>query len=320
MRVKIFKVLFLFGKNLSTINMGLFNLLKNITTKWWNSVKNVFSSSDNFDDLLSDLRIILLSGDVGVDTTDKLILKLKEFISSNSSITNEDIYNYLVKVVRDIVSSEFDKTRFSSNNFNIVVIFGVNGVGKTTSVAKIANMFKKNNMNVLVGAADTFRAAAVDQLKLLSDKIGVKLLNGDINDNPSTVVYKTLDYARNNGFNTIVIDTAGRLHNKQNLMNEFNKIDKVITKFIDSKTIVERWMVIDGTMGQNVFRQIDEFSKIVNITGFIVTKTDSIAKSGFIIGLIDKYKVPIVYLGIGEGVDDLCEFDSNKFVDNLFNS
>lgn len=320
MRVKIFKVLFLFGKNLSTINMGLFNLLKNITTKWWNSVKKVFSSSDNFDDLLSDLRIILLSGDVGVDTTDKLILKLKEFISSNSSITNEDIYNYLVKVVRDIVSSEFDKTRFSSNNFNIVVIFGVNGVGKTTSVAKIANMFKKNNMNVLVGAADTFRAAAVDQLKLLSDKIGVKLLNGDINDNPSTVVYKTLDYARNNGFNTIVIDTAGRLHNKQNLMNEFNKIDKVITKFIDSKTIVERWMVIDGTMGQNVFRQIDEFSKIVNITGFIVTKTDSIAKSGFIIGLIDKYKVPIVYLGIGEGVDDLCEFDSNKFVDNLFNS
>lgn len=320
MRVKIFKVLFLFGKNLSTINMGLFNLLKNITTKWWNSVKKVFSSSDNFDDLLSDLRIILLSGDVGVDTTDKLILKLKEFISSNSSITNEDIYNYLVKVVRDIVSSEFDKTRFLSNNFNIVVIFGVNGVGKTTSVAKIANMFKKNNMNVLVGAADTFRAAAVDQLKLLSDKIGVKLLNGDINDNPSTVVYKTLDYARNNGFNTIVIDTAGRLHNKQNLMNEFNKIDKVITKFIDSKTIVQRWMVIDGTMGQNVFRQIDEFSKIVNITGFIVTKTDSIAKSGFIIGLIDKYKVPIVYLGIGEGVDDLCEFDSNKFVDNLFNS
>lgn len=320
MRVKIFKVLFLFGKNLSTINMGLFNLLKNITTKWWNSVKNVFSSSNNFDDLLSDLRIILLSGDVGVDTTDKLILKLKEFISSNSSITNEDIYKYLVKVVSDIVSSEFDKTRFLSNNFNIVVIFGVNGVGKTTSVAKIANMFKKNNMNVLVGAADTFRAAAVDQLKLLSDKIGVKLLNGDINDNPSTVVYKTLDYARNNGFNTIVIDTAGRLHNKQNLMNEFNKIDKVITKFIDSKTIVERWMVIDGTMGQNVFRQIDEFSKIVNITGFIVTKTDSIAKSGFIIGLIDKYKVPIVYLGIGEGVDDLCEFDSNKFVDNLFNS
>ena len=299
--------------------MGLFNLLKNITTKWWNSVKKVFSSSDNFDDLLSDLRIILLSGDVGVDTTDKLILKLKEFISSNSSITNEDIYKYLVKVVSDIVSSEFDKTRFLSNNFNIVVIFGVNGVGKTTSVAKIANMFKKNNMNVLVGAADTFRAAAVDQLKLLSDKIGVKLLNGDINDNPSTVVYKTLDYARNNGFNTIVIDTAGRLHNKQNLMNEFNKIDKVITKFIDSKTIVERWMVIDGTMGQNVFRQIDEFSKIVNITGFIVTKTDSIAKSGFIIGLIDKYKVPIVYLGIGEGVDDLCEFDSNKFVDNLFN-
>ena len=320
MRVKIFKVLFLFGKNLSTINMGLFNLLKNITTKWWNSVKKVFSSSDNFDDLLSDLRIILLSGDVGVDTTDKLILKLKEFISSNSSITNEDIYNYLVKVVRDIVSSEFDKTRFLSNNFNIVVIFGVNGVGKTTSVVKIANMFKKNNMNVLVGAADTFRAAAVDQLKLLSDKIGVKLLNGDINDNPSTVVYKTLDYARNNGFNTIVIDTAGRLHNKQNLMNEFNKIDKVITKFIDSNCIVERWMVIDGTMGQNVFRQIDEFSKIVNITGFIVTKTDSIAKSGFIIGLIDKYKVPIVYLGIGEGVDDLCEFDSNKFVDNLFNS
>lgn len=300
--------------------MGLFNLLKNITTKWWNSVKKVFSSSDNFDDLLSDLRIILLSGDVGVDTTDKLILKLKEFISSNSSITNEDIYNYLVKVVRDIVSSEFDKTRFLSNNFNIVVIFGVNGVGKTTSVVKIANMFKKNNMNVLVGAADTFRAAAVDQLKLLSDKIGVKLLNGDINDNPSTVVYKTLDYARNNGFNTIVIDTAGRLHNKQNLMNEFNKIDKVITKFIDSNCIVERWMVIDGTMGQNVFRQIDEFSKIVNITGFIVTKTDSIAKSGFIIGLIDKYKVPIVYLGIGEGVDDLCEFDSNKFVDNLFNS
>ena len=249
-----------------------------------------------------------------------MILKLKEFISSNSSITNEDIYNYLVKVVRDIVSSEFDKTRFLSNNFNIVVIFGVNGVGKTTSVVKIANMFKKNNMNVLVGAADTFRAAAVDQLKLLSDKIGVKLLNGDINDNPSTVVYKTLDYARNNGFNTIVIDTAGRLHNKQNLMNEFNKIDKVITKFIDSNCIVERWMVIDGTMGQNVFRQIDEFSKIVNITGFIVTKTDSIAKSGFIIGLIDKYKVPIVYLGIGEGVDDLCEFDSNKFVDNLFNS
>ena len=298
--------------------MGLFSLFKSAANKWWCSIKNLFSSANNFDDLLLELRTILLSGDVGVDTTDKLILKLKEFISNNKNATNDEVYNYLVSSVKNIVSNKFERREFLSNKLNVVIIFGVNGVGKTTTVAKVANILKKKKMNVLVGAADTFRAAADKQLQSWCDKIGVEAIGGNVKDNPSTVAYNTLYHAKLNGFNIVVIDTAGRLHNNQNLMNEFDKMDRVIGKFIDSDCVIERWMVIDGTMGQNVFRQIDEFKNIVDITGFIVTKTDSIAKSGFIIGCIDKYKIPIVYLGTGEGVDDLAEFNGDKFVDTLF--
>jgi len=298
--------------------MGLFNFLKSSKDNIWSKIKSFFISTSNFDELLTKLEELLYLGDVGVETTEKLIKNLNEFIKKNPNSNNIGVYNKLIEEIDKIVNIKTNENNINKNTLNIIIVIGINGVGKTTSIAKIANKYKKEKYNIVVGAGDTFRAAAVDQLEIWCNKIKVPLIKCDINSHPSTVVFKTLDFAKNNNCNMAIIDTAGRLHNKQNLMLELEKINKSINKFTDNTNNVETWLILDGSMGQNIFRQIEEFNKIANITGLIITKTDSIAKNGFIIGILDQYKIPIKFVGTGEKLEDLKLFDSKIFTKELF--
>ena len=298
--------------------MGLFSYIKSAKDNIWSSIRSFFISTSNFDELLDKLEEMLYLGDVGVETTEKLINMLKNYIKLNPKASSNDVYNKLVSEIDKIVNIPNKNTTFDKNKLNVIIIIGINGVGKTTSIAKIANKYKKEKNNIVVGAGDTFRAAAVDQLEIWCNKINIPMIKCDVNAHPSTVVFKTLEYAKNNNCNIAIIDTAGRLHNKQNLMLELEKMNKSISKFINNKENVECWLVLDGSMGQNIFKQVKEFSKITKITGFIITKADSIAKIGFIIGLIDLYKIPIKFVGVGEKIDDLKYFDSKNFTRELF--
>lgn len=296
--------------------MGLFSFLKNTTSNWWSNIKNLFKSTSDFDEILDSLEEMLMLGDVGAETTDELLSNLKTFIKNEKECTADKIYQRLIELIDNIVSISQPKCDYPKNSLNVIEILGINGVGKTTSIAKIANIFKKE-YNVLVGGADTFRAAAGSQLEILCNLVGVKLVCGNDKESPSTVAYRTLDFAKANDYNLIIFDTAGRLHNKLNLMRELEKMDKSVDKFITDEGVVEKWLVVDGTMGQNVFTQIEEFNKIANLTGFIVTKTDSISKFGFIIGVINKFKIPVKYVGTGEGINDIMIFDPKLFVKDL---
>lgn len=298
--------------------MGLFSFFKKSGDNIWSTIKSFFISTSNFDELLTKLEEMLYLGDVGVETTEKLIKNLNEFIKKNPKSNNIDVYNKLVGEIDKIVNIKTNENKFDKNNLNVIIVIGINGVGKTTSIAKIANKYKKEKYNIVIGAGDTFRAAAVDQLEVWCNRIKVPLIKGDLNSHPSTVVFKTLDFAKNNNCNIAIIDTAGRLHNKQNLMLELEKMNKSINKFIDKTNNVETWLILDGSMGQNIFRQIEEFNKITKITGLIITKTDSIAKNGFIIGILDQYKIPIKFVGTGEKLEDLKPFDSKNFTTELF--
>jgi len=298
--------------------MGLFNLFKNSSESIWSAIKSFFISTVDFDELLTKLEEMLYLGDVGVETTEKLIKTLNDFIKHNPNSSNKDVYNKLVEEIDRIVNINKNETKFDKNSLNVIIVTGVNGVGKTTTIAKLANKFKKEKYNIVVGAGDTFRAAAVDQLEVWCNMVKVPIVKGEINCHPSTVVFKTLDYAKNNNCNIAIIDTAGRLHNKQNLMLELEKINRSINKFVDNPNNVENWLVLDGSMGQNIFRQIEEFSKTNKITGLIITKTDSISKNGFIIGVLDQYKIPIKFIGTGERLDDIKPFDSKNFTTELF--
>lgn len=295
--------------------MGLFSSFKSATSSWWASVKSIFKSAEDFDDIFDSLEEMLILGDVGVETTDYLLSKIKLYTKDENNCTVEKIYNKLIELISEIISIDSEEKDYSKSQLSVIVLLGVNGVGKTTSIAKIANLFKKK-YNVLVGGGDTFRAAASNQLRILCDKINVEVICGEDKESPSTVAYKTLDYAKMNDYNLVILDTAGRLHNKQNLMNELGKMNRTICKFVNCDNI-ENWLVVDGTMGQNIFKQIDEFGKLVKITGFIITKADSISKIGFVIGMINKYKVPIKYVGVGEKLDDLIKFDPKSFVECL---
>ena len=299
-------------------SMGLFNFFKKSSDNIWSTIKSFFFSTNNYDELVTKLEEMLYLGDVGVETTEKLINSINDFIKKNPKSTNKEIYNNLVEEIDKIVNLNVDNTKFDKNKLTAIIVIGINGVGKTTSIAKIANRYKKEKYNIVVGAGDTFRAAAVDQLEIWCNRIKVPIIKCDINSHPSTVVFKTLDFAKNNNCNIAIIDTAGRLHNKQNLMLELEKMNKSISKFIDDPNNIECWLILDGSMGQNVFRQIEEFTKIAKITGLIITKTDSIAKNGFIIGVLDKYKIPIKFVGTGEKIDDLKPFDSKNFTTELF--
>ena len=278
-------------------------------------LKEIIIKKEIDDDTLNKIEEFLISADVGVDASNDIrsILSDKK-IDPNSDPIHEvkKILNeYIVELMEPLENKKIFETK---NYLNVILVSGVNGVGKTTTIGKIGKILKKNNSKVLFGACDTFRAAAIEQLETWSKKIGVEIIKSEAKSDPASVAYKTLEYAKKNSFNDVLLDTAGRLQNKKNLMDEYKKIAGVLKK-LDSDAPQEVILILDSTSGQNVINQVEEFNKIIPVTGLIMTKLDGTAKGGVLISVARKFKLPIICLGLGEKEDDLQIFDAKKFAD-----
>lgn len=276
---------------------------------FFSKLKDFFISKPINDDLYEELEELLIQSDMGIKTSIELISKLETMKAKDSS----EVYSNLETLLIDKINS----VKIENNYADIILVVGVNGVGKTTSIAKLSNILIKNNKKVVVGAADTFRAAAIEQLEEWANKVNFKLIKHSKGSDPAAVVFDTLSYANNENFDITIIDTAGRLHNKKNLMEELAKIKKIINSKSNGK-VVETLLVIDSTTGQNGLEQAKIFNEITDISGIILTKYDGTAKGGIIFPIIDEIKKPIKYLGIGEGINDLIPFNANDFVKEIF--
>ena len=267
------------------------------------------------DNSLNKIEEFLISSDVGIDAASEI----RNILAQEKIDPSSDLIGEINKVLkRYIVSTmgNFEKKIFfkNNNNLNVILVAGVNGSGKTTTIGKIAKIFKENNNKVVLSASDTFRAAAIEQLENWANKIGVDLVKSNQGSDPASVAYKAMSFAKENNFNQLIIDTAGRLQNKKNLMEEYKKIANVVKK-IDDNAPNEVILVLDATSGQNILSQVDEFNKIIPITGLVMTKLDGTAKGGILLALSKKYKIPIIGLGLGEKEDDLQIFDVEKFAE-----
>ncbi len=267
------------------------------------------------DNSLNKIEEFLISSDVGIDAASEIrnILAQEKIDPSSDLIgeINKVLKRYIVSTMGNFEKKDFFK---NNNNLNVILVAGVNGSGKTTTIGKIAKIFKENNNKVVLSASDTFRAAAIEQLENWANKIGVDLVKSNQGSDPASVAYKAMSFAKDNNFNQLIIDTAGRLQNKKNLMEEYKKIANVVKK-IDNNAPNEVILVLDATSGQNILSQVDEFNKIIPITGLVMTKLDGTAKGGILLALSKKYKIPIIGLGLGEKEDDLQIFDVEKFAE-----
>ena len=267
------------------------------------------------DNSLNKIEEFLISSDVGIDAASEIrnILAQEKIDPSLDLIgeINKVLKRYIVSTMGNFEKKDFFK---NNNNLNVILVAGVNGSGKTTTIGKIAKIFKENNNKVVLSASDTFRAAAIEQLENWANKIGVDLVKSNQGSDPASVAYKAMSFAKENNFNQLIIDTAGRLQNKKNLMEEYKKIANVVKK-IDDNAPNEVILVLDATSGQNILSQVDEFNKIIPITGLVMTKLDGTAKGGILLALSKKYKIPIIGLGLGEKEDDLQIFDVEKFAE-----
>jgi fused signal recognition particle receptor len=284
--------------------------------------KVFFSKSKVDDDVLDELEEVLISSDVGVNTTLRIIERLESKVKEQKySGSNE-----LNELLRDTVSSLLEENE--SQNFEdwsiskipkpyVIMVVGVNGVGKTTTIAKLAYKFKQIGKTVYIGAADTFRAAAIEQLEIWAQRVGATLIKQKMGSDPASVAYDTIASALKNQAEVIIIDTAGRLHNKVNLMNELSKIKKVMQKLIPEAPH-EVLLVLDGSTGQNAYEQAKQFTQSTEVNALAITKLDGTAKGGVVIGVSDQFKIPVKYIGIGEKMEDLQIFNKREFVDSLF--
>ena len=267
------------------------------------------------DNSLNKIEEFLISSDVGIDAASEIrnILAQEKIDPSSDLIgeINKVLKRYIVSTMGNFEKKDFFK---NNNNLNVILVAGVNGSGKTTTIGKIAKIFKENNNKVVLSASDTFRAAAIEQLENWANKIGVDLVKSNQGSDPASVAYKAMSFAKENNFNQLIIDTAGRLQNKKNLMEEYKKIANVVKK-IDDNAPNEVILVLDATSGQNILSQVDEFNKIIPITGLVMTKLDGTAKGGILLALSKKYKIPIIGLGLGEKEDDLQIFNADKFAE-----
>ena len=272
-------------------------------------------------DVLDDLEEILITSDVGVDTTVKIIDRIEERVSedkySSVSELNQILKEEIVKILAEN-SSDLEAFDVSEDTVPyVILVVGVNGVGKTTTIGKLASQFKDGGLKVVVGAADTFRAAAVDQIKMWGDRVGVDVVSHGMNTDPASVAYDTVKKAVEEKYDIVIIDTAGRLHTKLNLMNELSKIKRVIQKF-KPEAPHEVMLILDGSTGQNAFVQAEEFIKATDVNSITITKLDGTAKGGVVIGITDQFKIPIKYIGVGEKVGDLKLFHKGEFVNSFF--
>lgn len=274
------------------------------------------------DDVLDSLEETLLTSDVGVDTTLEIINRIKTRVARDKYVGIKELNRLLCEEIADMLSQKVDGSEVedikNSQYPYVILVVGVNGVGKTTTIAKLANLFKKSGLKVMLGAADTFRAAAIEQLQFWGDKVGVPVVKQQMGSDPASVAFDTLNSAVANEADVVIIDTAGRLHNKVALMNELTKIKNVAKKVIPSAPN-EVLLVLDGSMGQNAFEQARQFSQATEVNSLAITKLDGTAKGGVVIGISNMLKVPVKYIGLGEKLDDLQPFNRKEFVESLFN-
>jgi fused signal recognition particle receptor len=273
------------------------------------------------DEVLDNLEEVLISSDVGVATTLKIIERIQKRVDRDKVLNTEELNTVLKEEITGLlvdsnISLEQNK-ELNPNEPYVIMVVGVNGVGKTTTIGKLAHQFKTSGKKVILGAADTFRAAAVDQLIIWSQRVGVDIVQQGMNADPASVAFDTLQSAKANGSDVVIIDTAGRLHNKVNLMNELSKIKRVMTKVFPNAPH-EILLVLDGSTGQNAYEQAKQFAQATEINALAITKLDGTAKGGVVIGISDQMQIPVKYIGVGEKMEDLQMFDKQAFVEALF--
>lgn len=303
-----------------TLDKGLEKSKTNIFDKL---SRAIIGKSKVDDEVLDELEEILISSDVGVETTVKIIRRIEARVERDKYTTVKELDRILREETAALLAennSQDVKDSFETDNLPkpyVLMVVGVNGVGKTTTIGKLAHQFQKRGKKVILGAADTFRAAAVDQLKLWGKRVGVEVIDHGMNTDPSSVAFDAVKKGMEMNADIIIIDTAGRLHTKVNLMNELGKIKRVVQKFLPEAPH-EVMLVLDGSTGQNAVIQAREFTKVTEIDSLTITKLDGTAKGGVVIGISDEFKIPVKYIGVGEQMDDLQVFNKMEFVDSLF--
>ena len=307
------------NKKKETLDKGLEKTKESVFGKL---ARAVAGKSTVDDDVLDDLEEVLITSDVGVETTVKIIRRIEERVARDKYVSTSE----LIRIKREEIASLLEENHTDDNeNWDlpsdhkpyVILVVGVNGVGKTTTIGKLAYQFKKAGKKVYLGAADTFRAAAVEQICIWGERVGVPVVKQQMGSDPASVAFDTLQSAKANGADVVLIDTAGRLHNKVKLMNELRKMKEVM-KTVMPEAPDEVMLVLDGSTGQNAFEQAKQFAAVTNISSLAITKLDGTAKGGVVIGISDQLKVPVKYIGLGEGMEDLQLFNKSEFVDSLF--
>ena len=275
------------------------------------------------EDALDDIEEALITSDIGVETTLKIIERLEERVAKDKYLDAKELNAFLKEEMSLLLeeSNNSDEVEFTvppTDGPHVIMVVGVNGVGKTTTIGKLAHQFKQAGKKVVLGAADTFRAAAVDQLVIWSERVGVDIVKQDMGSDPASVAFDTVQSAKNKGADVVIIDTAGRLHNKVNLMNELTKIRNVMSKVIPDAPH-DVMLVLDASTGQNAIEQAKQFTLATKVDSLALSKLDGTAKGGVVIGISDQFKIPVRYIGVGEGIEDLQVFNKKEFVDSLFN-
>ncbi|MDL2239612.1 signal recognition particle-docking protein FtsY [Bacteroidales bacterium OttesenSCG-928-L14] len=301
------------------LNEGLKKTKENVFSKLGRAV---IGKSKVDEEVLDNLEEALISSDVGVDTTLTIIDRIEKRVARDKFINTSELNSILKEEIALLLKENDDIINDGllvpgNGNPYVIMVVGVNGVGKTTTIGKLANMFKKSGYSVMLGAADTFRAAAVDQLKIWADRAGVPIVTQGMGADPASVAYDTVASAKANNIDIVIIDTAGRLHNKINLMNELTKIKKVMQKIIPDAP-QEILLVIDASTGQNAIEQTRQFTQATDVNALAVTKLDGTAKGGVVLGISHQFNIPVKYIGVGEKIDDIQIFDRNEFVETLF--
>ncbi len=306
-------------KKKETLDQGLEKTKQSVFTK---ISRAIAGKSKVDDDVLDNLEEVLITSDVGVDTTLKIIKRIEERVARDKYVSTSELNRILKEEIAALLTENnaTDESGWdlpADHKPYVILVVGVNGVGKTTTIGKLAWQFKQAGKKVYLGAADTFRAAAVEQIQIWGDRVGVPVVKQQMGADPASVAFDTLQSAQANGADVVLIDTAGRLHNKVGLMNELKKIKDVMKKVVPTAPD-EVMLVLDGSTGQNAFEQAKEFSAVTQITSLAITKLDGTAKGGVVIGISDQLKVPVKYIGLGEKMEDLQLFNRKEFVDSLF--
>ena len=302
-----------------TLDKGLSKTKENVFSK---ITRAIAGKSKVDDEVLDNLEEVLITSDVGVDTTLKIISRIEDRVARDKYVTTSELTAILREEIASLLTENHteDLESFTvpeDKKPYVIMVVGVNGVGKTTTIGKLAYQFKKAGKNVYLGAADTFRAAAVEQLVIWSERVGVPIVKQKMGSDTASVAFDTLSSAKANGADVVIIDTAGRLHNKINLMNELTKIKNVMKKVVPDAPH-EVLLVLDGSTGQNAFEQAKQFTAATEVNALAVTKLDGTAKGGVVIGISDHFRIPVKYIGLGEGIEDLQVFNRKEFVNSLF--